>query len=164
MQHSTPKQIIVRMPNWLGDLVMATPILHDLRQHYPHARITAMCQSNVAALLQEDPHINEIYSYKKPNGWIHRSAPFDIAEDIEKGAYDLGILLTNSFSSAWWFWRGKVKTRIGFAGNWRSWLLSKAVPYPKEKESQHLVKTYKALLEPLGIPISDTPPELFISN
>ena len=46
-----PKSIIVRMPNWLGDLVMATPILVDLKNHFPDAEITAMCQSNVAALL-----------------------------------------------------------------------------------------------------------------
>ena len=37
----SPKHIIVRMPNWLGDLVMATPILTDLRHHWPEAKITA---------------------------------------------------------------------------------------------------------------------------
>jgi heptosyltransferase-2 len=75
----------------------------------------------------------------------------------------LGVLLTNSFSSAWWFWRGKVQNRIGFAGNARSWLLNQAIPFPVQKEQQHLVLTYKALLEPLGIPISQTPPCLYVT-
>ena len=43
-----PQNIIVRMPNWIGDLVMATPILSDLRKAYPKAHITAMCRSPYA--------------------------------------------------------------------------------------------------------------------
>lgn len=158
-----PKNIIVRMPNWLGDLVMATPILHDLRQRWPKASITAMCQSNVAALLQHDPNISEVYSFKKPSGWIRRRQHLDIIERIRQGEYDLGVLLTNSFSSAWWFWRGNVENRIGFAGNLRSLLLNKALSFPKNKEKQHLVLTYKALLEPMGIPTSNTPPHLYVT-
>lgn len=159
-----PKKIIVRMPNWLGDLVMATPVLADLRHHFPHAEITAMCQSTVAGLLTHDPHIDEVYSYKRPSGWIHRPEHWNIIQEIRKGEYDLGILLTNSFSSAWWFWRGKVKHRLGFAGNVRSWLLTTAVPFPKNVQKQHLVLTYKALLAPLGIVQSNTAPCLYISE
>ena len=159
----SPKNIIVKMPNWLGDLVMATPVLADLRQHWPDANITAMCQSNVAAILKHDPNITEVFSYRKPSGWIPHSHHWKIISDLRKGQYDMGILLTNSFSTAWWFWLGGVKNRIGFKGNARSWLLNNAVPFPKERETQHLVITYKQLLEPLGIPLSDTAPQLFIS-
>lgn len=158
-----PKNILIRMPNWLGDLVMATPILHDVKQKWPNASITAMCQANTGALLTHDPNLNEIYSFKKPSGWIHHSQHHEIINALKHGEYDLGILLTNSFSSAWWFWRGNVANRIGFAGNLRSFLLNKAVPFPENKETQHLVLTYKALLEPMGITISSTPPELYVS-
>ena len=44
-----PKKIVVRMPNWLGDLVMATPVLKDLRDRFPEAEITAMCQGGAGA-------------------------------------------------------------------------------------------------------------------
>lgn len=159
-----PTNIIIRMPNWLGDLVMATPILQDVRNRWQHASITAMCQGNVGALITHDPHVNEVYSFKKPSGWIHHTQHHEIINTLRHGEYELGILLTNSFSSAWWFWRGEVKNRIGFTGNFRSLLLNKAVPFPKNKESQHLVHTYKALLEPLGIPISSTPPALYVSE
>lgn len=158
-----PKNILIRMPNWLGDLVMATPIIQDVRHRWPEAYITAMCQSHVGALLEHDPHLTEIYRFKKPSGWIHRSQHMDMIETLRRGEYDLGILLTNSFSSAWWFWRGHVSNRIGFSGNLRSFLLDKAVPFPANKEKQHLVITYKALLEPLGIPISSTSPTLYVS-
>lgn len=158
------QRIIVRMPNWLGDCVMATPVLQDLRTRFPHAKITAMCQNSVGGLLLHDPNIDVIFNFKKPNGWIHRKQHNDIIEPIRLEKYDLGILLTNSFSSAWWFWRGKVKKRIGFEGNFRKSLLTEAIPLPKNIETQHLVDTYKDLLLPLGISHSSTAPHLYVNE
>lgn len=158
-----PKNILIRMPNWLGDAVMATPVLADIRGYWPNATLTAMCQSNIAPLLTHDPSLDEIFSYVRPNQWIHRSQHLEIIENLRRGEYDLGVLLTNSFSSAWWLWRGNVRNRIGYAANLRSILLNKAVPFPQNIESQHLVVTYKMLLQPIGIPLSNTQPALYIS-
>lgn len=158
-----PTNILVRMPNWIGDAVMATPILEDLRNHYKDAKMTAMCQSPVGAVIQNNPHVDSIFNFKRPSGWIHRIHHFEVIELIEEGKYDLGVLLTNSFSSAWWFYRGHVKNRLGFAGGLRDLLLNQAHPFSKNKETQHQVITYKTLLEPLGIPVSKTIPQLYIS-
>lgn len=159
----TPTNIIVRMPNWIGDAVMATPVLADLRNHWKNAKITAMCQNPIGNVLQHDPNIDAIYNFNRPSGWIHRLHRSDIVESLQEGKYDLGVLLTNSFSSAWWFWRGQVQNRIGFSKGLRSLLLDQVVPFPKNKEVQHQVITYKMLLEPLGIPLSDSPPKIYVS-
>lgn len=158
------RNIIVRMPNWLGDAVMATPVLADLRHHFPDAAITAMCKKNVGLLLKEDPHIDEIFSFERPSGWIHRRKHLEIIQPLRQGEFDLGILLTNSWSSALWFYRGNVKELVGYADNFRSPLLTKAVRYSKKKERQHLVTTYKELLQPLGIPLSTTSPQLYLQS
>lgn len=158
------KNIIIRMPNWVGDLVMATPILADLDNRWPEAKITAMVQSNLSPLLKFDPHIDEIYAFQKPSGWTHRKQHLAIIEPLQRGEFDLGLLLTNSFSSAWWFWRGHVKNRIGFGSFPRSLLLDRTVPFPKNRESQHLVLTYKHLLLEMGIPLSETEPHLYINE
>ncbi|MCB1113035.1 MAG: lipopolysaccharide heptosyltransferase II [Chlamydiales bacterium] len=158
------KNIIVRMPNWLGDCVMATPLLYDLHRRYPTARMTVMCQKNVAPLLEKDPTVDEIFSFKRPSGWLHSEQHQDIIGALRHGEFDLGILTTNSFSSAWWFWRGHVKNRLGYRGNLRSFMLDKALPLPENVEQQHLVITYKMLLVPLGIPISDTPLSLYVTD
>lgn len=159
-----PKNMIVRMPNWLGDLVMATPVLADLRSHFPEARITAMCLSEQSPLLDHNPHINEVFRFHKPSGWIHRIHHHDVFEPLRLGDYDLGLLLTNSFSSACWFWRGHVKNRIGYVDHWRRWLLHHPIAYAKDSEATHQVVLYKRLLLPLGIPISTTSPQLFFSS
>lgn len=158
-----PKNILIKMPNWVGDLVMATPILEDLKNHFKEAEITVMCLNHLAPLLKTNPYIDAILAYKKPSGWIHK-AHFEIIAQIKKGQYDLGLLLTNSLSSAWWFWRGKVKIRIGFKGQWRAPLLTKALSFPKEREREHQTTTYKRLLLPLHIPLSETQPKLFLEK
>ncbi len=158
-----PSNIIVRMPNWIGDAVMATPVLADLKAHWKDTKITAMCQNPIGNVLLHNPHVDDIYNFSRPNGWIHRLHRMDIVESLQEGKYDMGILLTNSFSSAWWFMRGKVGYRVGFADGLRSLLLDEAVPYPKNKETQHQVITYKMLLEPLGIPVSSTAPKVYVS-
>ncbi len=158
-----PQNIIVRMPNWIGDLVMATPILSDLRKAYPQAHITAMCRSPICELLKEDPEINELFCFSKASGFSRREEKRNVIEKLRKGNYDLGILLTHSFSSAWWFWLGKVQNRLGYECNGRKLLLTQSLSFPKNIQNQHLVVTYKMLLEPLGIPVSNTPPRLYLS-
>ena len=159
-----PRHIVVRMPNWLGDFVMATPILADLRHHWPEAKITAMCQGSLSTVIQSDTNINHLLSFKRPKSWLSATSYNDIVLPLKNGEFDLGILTTNSFSSAYWFWRGSIQNRVGFATHGRSLLLNHPVPFPLEKENQHLVITYKKLLEPLGIPISKTPPRLYVTQ
>lgn len=158
-----PKNIIVRMPNWLGDAVMASPLIKDLRLKFPSSNITLMCQSNISPLFIKDKNVDEILTFQKQNGWIH-GANRDIVYPLRYGKFDLGILTTNSFSSAWWFWLGKVKNKIGYALNFRSFFLDYPLIFPIEAETQHQVITYKRLLEPLNIPISNTLPYIEISD
>lgn len=160
---ATTSNILVRMPNWLGDLVMATPVLHDLRTHFPNARITAMCLAGQSALLENNPHIDAVLRFQKPSGWIHRLHHPHVFDELQKNEYDIGVLLTNSFTSAWWFWRGHVKRRIGYIDHGRRFLLNDGIPYPADKANTHQVVLYKRLLAPLGIPVSKTSPELFVS-
>lgn len=142
---------------------MATPILTDVRQAFPEAEITAMCQTPLGELLLKDKSIDEVFSFTRASSFTRRIQRRDIIEKLRQGNYDLGILLTNSFSSAWWFWQGGVKRRLGYVGHWRRFLLSDPV-FREGASDEHLVVTYKKLLRPLGIEISETKPRLFLGE
>jgi len=159
------QNIIIRMPNWLGDATMATPVITDVRHRWPKANLTAMCQGGgICALLRGNPYLDEIFVFSRPNGFLRREQHRNLITRLRQGKYDLGILLPNSLSSAWWFWRGHVKTRIGFATDFRKFLLNEPVPLTKELGKEHLVTTYKRLLQPLGIPLSTTAPTLYVTE
>ncbi|MCB1084917.1 MAG: lipopolysaccharide heptosyltransferase II [Chlamydiia bacterium] len=164
LKNLKPKRIIVRMPNWVGDLVMATPILDDLRSAYPKAEITAMVQENVAPLLEKDRAVDELFCVSRAKGFFRRISERSIVAKLKKGDYDLGILLTNSFSSAWRFWQGSVKVTIGYKADGRSMLITYPQSFSDKWKEQHLVVTYKELLKPLGIPVSETAPRLHVTD
>ena len=156
------RSIIVRMPNWVGELIMATPILEDLRTTLPNAEITAMCLSHIAPLLEHDPAIDKLFHFSKSKKFFRRIEERNIVEKLKKGRYDLGIILTNSFSSAWHFWRGNVHNKTGFKTHYRTPFLDIHPSFPKDRAKQHLVTTYKTLLTSLNIPISQTAPRLIL--
>ena len=153
----------MRMPNWLGDLIMSTPVLMALRKCLPNAHITALCQSNVADLLLANPHVDKIWNYNKPKNRHEKRA---IILELKEKKFDTGVLLTNSISSAWWFFRGNVKNRIGFSNNIdiRSILLSQAVSFPKNRKNQHLVLTYLSLLGANKQDVFHKLPELYVTE
>lgn len=145
--------ILVRMPNWMGDCIMATPVLRDLRAHFPQARLTALCKAPMHTLLENNPFLDAL--------WPLREKRMAIRE-MRHGAFDLGVLLTNSLSSVWGMLSGKVAKRVGFRRGARSLLLTHPLSMPKAPE--HLVTTYKRLLQPLGIPLSSSAPEIFLTE
>ncbi len=149
--------IIVRMPNWLGDAVMALPLLDDIKERLSKIKITALCQSGVADLCAAQPAVDHIIRFEKKKRC-------DVICKLRSQKFDCGLLLPNSFSSAWMFFRGGVKRRIGYTGNMRSVLLNKMIVPSAKRKFQHLVITYKQLLEPLGIRVSDTNPRLFVTD
>jgi heptosyltransferase II len=159
-----PKNIIVRMPNWVGDVVMAIPVLIDLRNAFPSARITAMRRYPMGELLLEMPQIDEIFSFTKTSRLVRREEKRNILGKLKKGSYDLGVILPSSFSSAWWFYQGGVGERIGYEGAFRNALLTHSVPRPENADNQHLILSNKALLEPLGIAPSDTNPKIYLKK
>lgn len=161
MKINNPKQIIIRMPNWLGDAVMGTPILQDIKTAYPEIKLTVLCHEAIHNLLLQNPYIDDfiVFSREKKHSPTEKNRIFSL---IREKQFDAGILLTRSFSSAWWFFRSGVKNRIGFQDHYRSPLLTHAIPVPKNEETEHQVITYKRLLEPIDISRSSTSPELFL--
>jgi len=126
-------------------------------------KLTAMVKNPLGDLLLKDPHVDELFRFNKASGFARRNERRDIVEKLSQGKYDLGILLTNSFSSAWWFYQARISRRLGFATDMRSLFLTDAVPLPKDVKVKHLIKTYGQLLEPLQIEVEQEP-KLYLSQ
>lgn len=45
-------RILIRLPNWLGDVVMALPVVRGIQNKYPNAKITLLGLPQFAALLE----------------------------------------------------------------------------------------------------------------
>ena len=63
METSSPANIVVRVPNWIGDAVMCLPALMDLRNYFPHARVTILARPIIGEMLSGYPGMNEVMIY-----------------------------------------------------------------------------------------------------
>lgn len=138
------RSILIRLPNWLGDLLMARPLLHAVRATHPQARVSAIGPR--AARVLERERLWDTWDPWPPD---HRERL-----DVWHRPHDTLLILPPSFSSAWKVPRG-IPLRVGFAAEGRSWLLSHAVKRPARGEL-HLSQEYLRLGEPLeahGVPV-----------
>jgi heptosyltransferase II len=113
--------MIVRGVNWLGDAVMSTPALLRIREAHPNAFIGLLTPGKLADLWQNHPAVDAVLSFEPGEGL------FSIAHRVRAGDYDLGLVLPNSFQSALELWWAAVPERIGYAGQMRTGLLTRAV-------------------------------------
>jgi heptosyltransferase-2 len=157
------KNIIVRMPNWIGDIVMATPVLKAIKDALPSAKLTAMCKHPASDLLKDNPYIDSLFSFKEAKPiFFRRDEASSITDHIKNQHYDLGVLLTNSLSSAWYFWQGDVKHRIGFRKFPRTLLLQKSLDKPPKSVHIHQVDEYLSLLKLININPRQIAPKLYL--
>jgi heptosyltransferase-2 len=143
------ESVIVRLPNWLGDTVMAVPLLQALRAAKPEARIAVA--GPWALLLRGQGLVDVLVAY--PRSWSGRLRTADTVGALRP---DLALLLPNSLEAALaaCYWR--ARRRLGFAAGGRSWLLTDPVPLPTPR--RHQIDEYLRLLEPLAIaPVTREP-------
>ena len=148
------RRLVVRTPNWLGDLVLALPALTALRRHFKDAHLTIATPGAFAALFKEDTGARPDAVLALPKGAAEARAA------LAAGAFELGILLTNSFESAWWLKRAGVPQRWGYARDLRGWMLTKRPVKIKTHGVQHQSEYYRALVRGFGIPCGDEAPQI----
>ena len=136
------ERVLVRTPNWLGDTVMALPMLAALRAARPGARITLV--GRWASLLAGQGVADVLLPYPRAHASRRR-----LAGALSPDRPDLAIVLPSSFESAYAAWRWGARRRIAYATDGRGVLLTDALPLPAPR--LHQVDEYGALLAPLGI-------------
>lgn len=138
-------KILVRLPNWLGDIIMSFPFLHGLKTLYPEAEITVIVKPQYKDLMKLLPFDLSIVEYdKKTDGSLpHEIHKFCVNQKLLFNI-DLYFCLPPSFSSAWMGHCFRAKERIGYSGEWRAALLTH-----KEKPpvGLHRYQEYLKLLE-----------------
>jgi lipopolysaccharide heptosyltransferase II len=115
-------KVAVFLPNWVGDVVMATPALCALRRHFADARMIGVLRPYVADVLAGSPWLNDIV-YLDKKGPLARRWPGACGR-LRREKPDLAVLFTNSFHTAWVAWLGKCRRRVGYRRYGRGWLLS----------------------------------------
>ncbi len=154
-------RLAVVMPTWLGDCVMATPLLRALRRGLPETTIIALCGGNVTDVLDGLPAVDELVSLSQPKKILAA------AKALRATDADAVVLLPNAFRWAAVARLAGVRRRIGYARDGRGWLLTDRVPPPMQGRRHRVVpaiRYYLGLLPAMGLAEAGRQMELAVTS
>ncbi|RYZ18396.1 MAG: glycosyltransferase family 9 protein [Chitinophagaceae bacterium] len=137
-------KILVRLPNWLGDMVMAVAFVEGLRQAYPDAQISVIAKKGIHELLPYFPPLEHRFVFDKVRDKGLRGL-WRFGRGIrDTDRFDLFFSLPDSLSAAVMGYATGARHRIGFRKEGRGVLLTHTYSRP---HGGHRVHEYLTLLE-----------------
>ncbi len=116
-------RILIIQTAFLGDVILATPVVSELRRFYPNAQIDILVKKGNESLLTGHPMINDVIVFDKAHGKFR--SMIGLIRRFRKSNYDLTINLHRFASSGIIAGFSGAKKRYGFAKNPFSFLYTK---------------------------------------
>ena len=142
-EESSNIRILIRLPNWLGDLVMSSAFVHELRRQFPKSHISIVVKEEYADMAKLMVGVDHFFLFSKKE---YKGLPGLVKFGLElrkSERFDLFFCLPDSFSSAFIGWLSGSKKRIGHRSQMRRFLLTHSC----RKPSKHRVEQYFDLIE-----------------
>jgi heptosyltransferase-2 len=140
-------RILVVAPNWIGDVLMAQPLLARLHEKQPDLKIHVMAPEWVAAVVRRMPEVDEVIAAPFRHGALELRGRWKLGRALKRRGYDQAIVLPNTWKSALVPFFAGIPLRSGYAGEARYGLLNSI--YPMSGISMRL--HYARLAESPGI-------------
>jgi len=136
-------KILIRLPNWLGDVVMSTAFINAVRQLYPGASIDVIIKKELGSIASLIPGLNHIHLFSKQE-YNGLAGVYRFGKTLRSQQYDICFNLPHSLSSFVMAWASKAKQRVGFNKEGGFFLLTRSFKKPL---NLHRVDEYVLLLE-----------------
>jgi lipopolysaccharide heptosyltransferase II len=164
------KKILIFRLDGLGDVVLSSAALREIRQGFPQAEITLVVGPWAKDIVRDLPFCNHLivhrcffFSFFRGDKKIRVKEELDFLKKIRQTKYDLGIDLRGDLLSIIPLFLSKTKFRFAKAGRGGGFLLTHLVKWDKTKIKHEKDKTLK-LVEALGISIKNRDLELDIQQ
>jgi heptosyltransferase II len=139
-------------------MLMATPAIRALNQHFANAEITIVTDAWTRPAIESNPRISRLIIY--PDSGPLR-AVFELGLRMREFNFDLGVNLDRSPVPALALRLAGIRFRAGIDSDSRGVGLSHRV---KPKRDQHETDVYLSAVHTLGLTQSDTAPEFFVPD
>lgn len=156
--------LVVRCPNWVGDIVMATPVFECLRHNFPDATIIACVRPYARGILEDSPWFDHIVDCRDKN----LAGMRQIRRELKQLKPQTGLLLTNTTHSFITFKAAGVPNIYGYRRNFRKHFLAGG-PEPKMEGNKYkplpMQDYYLELCNYLELELPDSPrAKLYLSE
>jgi heptosyltransferase-2 len=122
-------RVLVVAPNWIGDALMAQPLLTRLKQQ--GATIHVLAPDWVAPVTRRMPEVSETIAVPFRHRALQLRSRWRLARTLARRGYDRAIVLPNSWKSALLPFLAGIPQRVGYVGEMRYGLLNSTLPNSK---------------------------------
>jgi ADP-heptose:LPS heptosyltransferase len=137
------RSILVIRTAYVGDVMMAVPLLKPLRERFPETRITFLTASSSAPLLDGNPCVDEVITYDP--FWFYPSSPkrayLEFRRRMKERSFDLVIETRGDIREILLLVAPlKARQKVACAAGGGGWMLTDVVPYggPIHRVEYHL--------------------------
>lgn len=169
--NETPPKILIIQTAFIGDVVLATSLLEQVKKYFPGFQIDFLLREGNQVLLKDDPTLEEVLVWKKKGQkW---SNLISLIAKVQNKKYRFVFNIQRFFSSGLVTVLSGAQYKIGFRPNPLSALFTRAVehhiPMPKNGDFYHEVQRNFSLLQTVKPELSmpkakDIPPKLFVDK
>jgi heptosyltransferase-2 len=125
-------RVLVIMPSWVGDAVMATPALRRVRDVLRGSLIGGLVRPGIDEVMAGTGFFDEV-EVDRPRGVMGHK---HLASRLRQRRYGAALLLTNSFSTALTARLAGIPRRIGYSRDGRGVLLTERLHAPKRGDGR----------------------------
>jgi len=142
-----PERILVIKLRYVGDVLLATPLLSRLRESFPKAHLAMLVNPGTDDVVRDHPALDEVLVLERGN--LARQWRF--VRNLRKRQFDLVIDLTDADRSALLSWLSSAPMRLGYnsEGRWRGVLYTQVVA--ADWFAMHTVRYHLKAMEALGL-------------
>lgn len=142
-------------PNWIGDALMAQPLLTRLRERIAQLELDVLAPEWVAPVIRRMPEVDETLPVPFRHGVFDLTARWKIGRELKARRYARAIVLPNTWKSALVPFFAGIPERVGYVGESRHGLLN--LTYKKNPEAS-MAAHYARLAEAPGAAIEEPLP------
>jgi len=117
-------RVLVVAPNWIGDALMAQPLLARLREKRPDIRVDMLAPEWVAPVARRMPEVDEVITTPFRHGALNLRRRWQLGRSLRRRGYRQAIVLPNSWKAALVPFFADIPLRSGYVGESRYGLLN----------------------------------------
>lgn len=148
------RRILVIRTAYVGDVLMAMPLLKPLRDGFPGASITFLTSAAAEPVLENCPYVDEVVTYSP--FWFYKGTLGEYAgfiREFRKREFDLVIETRADIREILALvWPLTAMYKVSYDVGGGGWALTHVVPYPGLK---HKVEYHLDIARYLGCPVSE---------
>jgi len=140
-------RILVVQTAFLGDIVLTTPLLREIKRVQSDGSITVLTTPLGRAVLDGHPSVDAIVAYDKKGRERGPLGLVRIARALRRERFDVAVAAQRSSRTGLLLRESGAPVRVGFAGASGAWAYSHRIAWDG---TRHAVHRYLALAGPLG--------------